>query len=175
MRLLINKTPLELWVQEVKRAEDCCSTVLNKDVEAYLVFLLMRFTNKPEITHQIVTTHFLESLNRRNYERKLGLQEVGDQCLILTGLFPKIAEKRHVKMSYFVDIGRSSYSAISHATNDLYGLLSTQFVIMMDVLQSLRQYSESSPDLLPLEAYDLWNEVGSRRAFKILQSYTRLK
>lgn len=175
MTLLVNKTSLELWVQEVKRAEDDCATVLNQDVEAYLVFLLMRFMNKPEIANQIVTTNFLESLHQGSSERELSLQRVGDQCLILTGLFPRVAEKRHVKMTYFIDIGRASYFAISHKTNDLYGLLATQFVVIMDVLQSLRQYSKSTPDLLPMEAYDLWHEAGSHRALKILKSYTQAK
>jgi hypothetical protein len=105
-------------------------------------------------------------------QRQQLLQEVGDKCLIYTGLFPKIAEKRLVQLSYFVKLGQSSYATISKSHNDLYQGLAKQFVSLMDVLQSLRQYSNKYPDLLPMEAYDLWNDTGSLRGLKILKQYT---
>lgn len=76
--------------------------------------------------------------------------------------------KKLVKISYFVDLGRSAYTSISYDTNNLFKLLAFQFVGLMDVLQSIRPH----PDLLPLEAYEQWQEVGSQRALKILREYT---
>ena len=102
-------------------------------------------------------------------QRTVSLQHVGDQCLLYAGLFPKIAQRRHVKISYFVDIGRSAYISISHKANDLFESLALQFVVLMDVLQSIQQ-----PDLMPLEAYDQWNTVGSKRALRILQEYSKI-
>jgi hypothetical protein len=66
-------------------------------------------------------------------------------------------------------LGRVAYAAISKTADDLYGALSLEFVLLADVLQSIRP----TADLQPLEAYDQWNETGSRRALKILQSYTQ--
>ena len=169
MGLLINSTSLILWQDVIKYAENRCSITLEEELETYLISLLVRYTNKPDIAKHIVATAFLEALQKREpHQRHLCLQHVGDQCLLFSGLFPRIIEKRHVKISYFVDLGRSAYAALSNKTNDLYGSLAIQFVVLMDVLQSIRH----SSDLLPLEAYDQWAEVGSRRALKILQEYT---
>ncbi|HLB42139.1 MAG TPA: hypothetical protein VJN02_04685 [Gammaproteobacteria bacterium] len=169
MDLLISTTSLVLWQDVVKHAENRCSITLRHELETYLISLLIRYTNQPEATRQIAATAFLNALQLSECERQVSLQRVGDQCLLFTGLFPRIAEKRHVKINYFVDLGRSAYAAISHTGNDLYASLALQFVVLMDVLQSIRPHS----DLLPLEAYEQWNELGSQRALKMLKEYTR--
>ncbi|OGT42287.1 MAG: hypothetical protein A3F42_04675 [Gammaproteobacteria bacterium RIFCSPHIGHO2_12_FULL_37_34] len=169
MDLLTSTTPLNLWQDVIKNAENRCSITLKDELEVYLISLLMRYTNQPEAAKHIAATAFLNALHQHHAERQVTLQRVGDQCLLFTGLFPRIAERRHVKINYFVDIGRSAYAAISHTTNDLYGSLALQFVVLMDVLQSIRPYS----DLLPLEAYEQWNELGSKRARQALYDYTK--
>jgi hypothetical protein len=93
--------------------------------------------------------------------------------LLFSGLFPKIAEKRLVKISYFVNMGQSAYGTLARTHHDLYASLAKQFVTLMDVLQSVRRHTSDFPDLLPLQAYDLWNETGSKRALRILKQYTQ--
>lgn len=168
MNLLTNKSSLILWHEVVRGAEIRCSVALHDELRAYLISLLIRYSNKPEVVKQIFATAFLKAMQSREIERHASLQHVGDQCLIFAGLFPHVAEKRNVKISYFVDLGRSAYSGISRKTNDLFSSLAIQFVVLMDVLQSIRP----TPDLLPLEAYDQWNEVGSQRALQLLREYT---
>lgn len=173
MTLLLNSTtPLSLWHEMIHEAESVCETVLKEELESYLVFLLMRFTNKPQFSKHILATEFLAGLKKPANQQEYALQNVGDQCLIYTGLFPKHAVRRHVKVSYFINLGQSAYSNISRTKNDLYSLLSNHFVSLMDILQAMRQYSKKNPDLLPLEAYDLWQETGSKRALTILKQYT---
>lgn len=169
MALLINETSLILWHEVIKTAEDRCSIVLNDDLEAYLTSLLIRYSNKPEVAQQIFAKAYLEALQQRDNQRNVSLQNVGDQCLLFAGLFPHHAEKRHVKITYFVDLGRTAYAAISKTANDLYWVLALQFVALMDVLQSIRE----SPQLLPLDAYEQWDKLGSKRALQILQSYSK--
>jgi hypothetical protein len=41
----------------------------------------------------------------------------------------------------------------------------------MDILQSIR--IQNLPDLKPIEAYDLWNDAGSKRALKVLNQYSK--
>lgn len=168
MNLLMKSTSIALWQDVVKTAEDHCSITLKEDLEAYLVSLLVRFTNKPEIAKQILASSFLEALNLRENQRIASLKQVGDQCLIFAGFFPRLAEKRNVKLNYFVDLGQSAYGTISRNANDLYWSLAIQFVGLMDILQSIRH----APDLLPLEAYEQWEQVGSQRALRMLQQYT---
>lgn len=170
MGLLTGNTPL-LWQDLVKHAEDRCAITLQEELEAYLVTLLSRYTNRPEVAKQIFATAFLEALSLSESQRHVSLQHVGDQCLLFAGLFPRVAQKRLVRVSYFVDLGRSAYAAISNKTNDIYDLLALQFVVLMDVLQSLR---EPPHPLMPIEAYEQWQEIGSKRALKILQEYSSI-
>lgn len=168
MGLLIHATPNALWQSVIQSAVAECDLNLSPHLEAYLISLLMRYTNKPEVVQQIFATAFLEALQTETSLRNASLKDVGDQCLLFAGLFPQVAERRHVKLIYFVDIGRSAYTAMSNEANGLFTALALQFVPLMDILQSIRHH----PQLLPLEAYEQWQELGSKRALKILQSYT---
>lgn len=172
MEILTNSTPLALWHDIIHKAEATCSIALQEELEAYLVFLLMRYCDKPEQFKQIIATQFLESLKMTSKKGEIYLQEVGDKCLLYSGLFPGLAEKRLVKISYYVNLGQSAYGRISKDNNDLYYRLARHFVPLMDILQSVRVDSENHPDLLPLQAYELWNETGSKRALSILKQYT---
>ena len=158
-----------LWRDLIKGAEDRCEVNLQHEIESYLVQLLIRFTSHTEIGQEIMATSFLDAINEQQAPCRYSLAHVGDQCLLLSGLFPGIAERRHVKISYFVDLGRSAYATISDTTSDLYGSLALQFVVLTDILQSVNE----SKTLMPMEAYDLWQELGSKRAFKILQEQTK--
>ncbi len=156
-----------LWRDAIKGAEDRCQVNLRVEIESYLVDLLIRFTNKPELARAAMATAFLEAQLASDVQRRYSLADVGDQCLLLSGLFPGVAEKRHVKISYFVDLGRSAYANISGRATDLYGCLAMQFVMLMDVLQSVNQRQI----LMPIQAHELWEDVGSQRALKVLRSY----
>jgi hypothetical protein len=169
MGIVIGSPTIVLWQDLVKAAEARCSVDLTEDLECYLVSLLMRYLDKPEVAKQVFATAFLEALQLQKRERQVTMQHVGDQCLLYAGLFPRAAEKKRVKVVYFVDLGRSAYSAVSKNTNDLFSSLAMEFVVLMDVLQSIAL----RPELLPLEAYDQWKELGSKRSLQILQEYTR--
>lgn len=169
MSLLTNENQTALWRDVIKHAEQKCAVTLKSDLEAYLVTLMIRYTNQPEVARQVLATALLEALDKRKSERGLLLQQVGDQCLLFAGLFPQITAKKHVKINYFVDMGRLAYGAISHGASDLFGSLAFQFVLLMDVLQSIRPENT----LMPIEAYEQWESLGSRRAFNALQQYSR--
>lgn len=166
-------TPTALWFDIIHEAETNCRTRLNEELEAYLVFLLSRYMTKPDVIKDIIASKFLDGLQLLPRAREKVMQEVGDECLIFSGLFPHIAAKRLVKVSYFIRLGQAAYDVISKKHNDVYHLLAREFVPLMDVLQSIRCYSRQSVDLMPLEAYELWNESGSQRAFKVLSQYSQ--
>jgi hypothetical protein len=170
MKIILSTTPMSLWYDIIQDAEGSCAIALKHELEAYLVLLLMRYTNQPNMIKKVIATELLNGLKQPSKQREQTLQEVGDTCLLFSGLFPKIAQKRLVKISYFVNLGQTAYSAISHSEEDVYDLLANQFVPVMDVLQSIRQHAKNS--LLPFEAYDLWNDTGSQRALRVLKEYT---
>ena len=172
MKLLTGSTPIALWRDIIHDAEAVCDAPLQEELESYLVFLMVRYTDKPDIVKQVVAVDFLQGMSLNTNARDIALQDVGDRCLLLSGLFPSIAQKKRVKMSYFVDLGRGAYDTLSKKNDDLYQLLAKQFVTLMDVLQCIRLHSKEFPDLLPLQAYELWNETGSQRALSVLRQYT---
>ena len=108
MKLLVNSSTIALWHDVIHEAETSCDVLLKEELESYLVFLLARYTNKPEVANKIIATEFLQQPKQGSSKRQLALQDVGDQCLIFSGLFPKLAEKRLVKISYFIHIGQVS-------------------------------------------------------------------
>jgi hypothetical protein len=172
MNILISSTSLALWHDIIHEAESACSVALEEEVESYLVFLMMRYLTRPEIANQIMANEFLSGMQLAAMQRELVLQRVGDKCLLFSGLFPKLVEKRSVKIGYFVNLGRSAYGMLAKNQHDVYKILSKQFVTLMDVLQSIRHYTKDCTDLLPLQAYELWNETGSQRALAVLSRYT---
>ncbi|HSW70687.1 MAG TPA: hypothetical protein VLH77_01760, partial [Gammaproteobacteria bacterium] len=99
---------------------------------------------------------FLEGVNRPQHQKGVILQTVGDQCLLITGLFPAAAEKRRVKVRYYIELGQIAYEVISRKNNDIFSLLSQQFVLLMDVLQSFRPYT---PKTMLAPAYLEWIET----------------
>ena len=82
MALMIRETSLIQWHEVVKMAEDRCSIMLNEDLEAYLISLLMRYSNKPEVAQQVFAKAYLEALQQHERQRSVSLQNVGDQCLL---------------------------------------------------------------------------------------------
>jgi len=172
MKLLVSATPVSLWQEVIHEAEATCDITLQDELEAYLTLLLVRYTTKSDISQNLMAPKFLQGIECNKKERELALQSVGDNCLIFSGFFPGIAEKRLVKISYFTNMGRTAYATISEKQSDIYSSLSEHFISLMDVLQSVRIYSHQYPDLLPIQAYDLWNETGSQRALKVLKQYT---
>jgi hypothetical protein len=172
MKVIVNATSIGLWQEIICEAEAACATPLKAELEYYLAAMLIRYMNKPEIAKEVMASRFLESIKHSPKQRQFALQQVGDTCLLFSGLFPGMAEKRLVKISYFVNLGRSAYANISSTSNDLYDLLTQEFVPLMDVLQSIRKHSTDYPELLPLQAYDLWQEANSQRALKVLKQYT---
>ncbi|MES2218550.1 MAG: hypothetical protein V4501_09080 [Pseudomonadota bacterium] len=173
MKVLVNSTPVALWQTIIHDAEIDCATTLPQELEAYVVMLMMRYMDKPELAREVIATQLLEGLNQRASAREARLQKVGDICLLFSGLFPGMAEKRLVKISYFINLGRGAYATMSRTSNDIFGLLAQQFVAIMDILQSAGQHAQQYPQLMPLQAYELWNECGSQRALRALKQYTQ--
>ena len=173
--LILNPTSTAQWLALVNEAEASTGCHLDEDTESYLVFLLMRHTGQDQLTAQIVGRDFLHGLNLPPHSRQQQLQDVGDHCLLFSGLFPQQAVRRRVKGSYFVDLGRTAYLEIADGCQlarsglkYMFSRLSHDFIALMDVLQGMRTMGGQCC-LQPLEAYDLWNDTGSKQALERLK------
>ena len=168
-RLILEPTPQAQWQALVHEAQSACDRQLDESLESYLVFLLMRFADRPECTARIMAEDYLKSQALQGEQRAGQLREVGDHCLLFSGLFPQLAERRLVPVSYFVNIGRASYQQLSASLDrgwsTVYNHLHEAFVVLMDILHAMRGLGGETA-LTPFQAMDLWQDTGSRRCYE---------
>lgn len=150
---------------------------LGEELQSYLVFLLMRYTNATQLSEGALAIEYLTSLKISGKLGEARLCEVGDKCLIYSGLFPQRAEQKRVRISYFVHLGESAYSVLATSSAGVratvYANLAEHFVILMDILQTTRELSSETPTLQPIQAMELWNDTGSLHARAALAHYTQ--
>ncbi|MGD8312609.1 MAG: hypothetical protein PVJ66_08435 [Gammaproteobacteria bacterium] len=168
-KLILEPTSQAQWLALLHEAESACDRHLDETLESYLVFLLMRFTDKPHCTARIMARDYLESQRLHGELRAERLRDVGDHCLLFSGMFPQLAERRLVRVSYFVDLGRSSYRQLSDVLDrgwaTVYQHLSEAFIVLMDILHAMRAL-DGEGVLTPIQAMDLWSDTGSRRCYQ---------
>ena len=167
------------WQGLVREAQRAAQTELDEQLESYLVFLLMRFMGDTRVAARVLALDYLEGMQAAGSERQLRLRDVGDRCLLVSGLFPQRAVRRRVSVGYFVRLGRGAYGHLAERLEsslaDLYIRLEKGFVVLMDTLHALRDLDVETraPVLTPLQAFDLWQETGSRSALRELRLATR--
>lgn len=175
--LILHPTPTAQWQALVGEAERASSIRLSEELESYLVFLLMRFSEHPEIAHSILANDFLESLYKIKLAKQETLRDVGDKCLLFAGLFPGRARKRRVRISYYVDLGKTAYFSLSDSylnnLSSLFASLGDQFVGLMDILHTMRELTSQQTFLDLLQAEELWNDIKSQHALKTLRSQSQ--
>ncbi len=173
LKLITEPNELSQWHTLIQQAEQNYGCTLNETMESYLVFTLMRFMRQHNIGAQALAMDYLKAQRLPNALRHNQLRDVGDHCLILSGLFPQRADKRLVRVSYYVNLGRTAYQHLAeqiHQTSaELYHQLADTFVLLMDLLQTIRAFN--SPALQPIQAHELWSDTGSRRAFTVLNDH----
>jgi len=167
-QLIIDSSELSQWHRLVQEAEQDYGCQLDEAMQSYLVFTLMRFTKNSQLNSKALALDYLSSHHLPERLRHEQLRNIGDQCLLVSGLYPQSAEKRLVSADYYVNLGRAAYFHISTVTQkgiaELYQQLAESFVLLMDLLLTIRQYS--SPALQPIAALELWHQTGSRAALK---------
>lgn len=175
-RMIVEPTEAAGWHRAVTEAAQQAACPLDPDRESYLVFLLMRYLRRRDIARVVLALAYLRSQQIAGSARREALQEVGDLCLLFTGLFPEQAARRRVRLSYFVDMGRSAYSGVADSLSPragaLYADLAETFVSLADVLGALRQGEDRGQALGMLDAAERYLQTGSPVARRQLAGYT---
>ncbi|MCB1826862.1 MAG: hypothetical protein KDH94_00455 [Coxiellaceae bacterium] len=142
-------TTIAEWQALVAEAEVKTGYAFDEHLESYLVLTLDHYTKKDELISSVIALDFLKSTNIARPRDGALLREVGDQCLILSGLFPERALKKNVSLTYFIGMGQQAYLALTDNRlkesfdPELYNSLSHNFVGLMDLLHSMRSNSEN--------------------------------
>lgn len=174
-RILDQPGDTSLWQALVAEAAALSGVQLDEELESYLVFTLMRYLRRPDMAQRILALDFLEAFQHTLPQRSEALRDVGDQCLLFSGLFPRRAERRRVRVSYYVSLGRSAYQNLADSlskTADLFARLAEDFIAAMDTLQAIRVLGQQTTGLLPAQAYELWQDTASRQAYAELVRQT---
>lgn len=173
--LILHANATALWHTMLSEAQKSSAIYLKEDLESYLVLLLMRFTDEPSIASSVLGLEFLKGCQQRDLQKHYyQLRDVGDKCLLFSGLFPGRAVKKRVKLGYFVKLGQTAYSTLSQyidVQEELFVRLCVEFPKMMDVLQAMRESSDSTVNLL--QSLELWHETGSQLAWARLCEATK--
>lgn len=174
-RIVLEPTSTAQWHALVSEAEAACECRLGEELESYLVFLLMRFAARPDLASRVMALEFLRSMRAQGALQAEQLRDVGDQCLLYSGLYPERAERRLVRVGYYVDMGRSAYGLLAerlrHAAAEVYARLSEGFVSLRDVLSAMREMDPQAA-LDPLAQAEIWLETGSEHARRRLAEVT---
>ncbi len=157
--LILHPTDISQWYALVSEAEASTQIVLNENTESYLVFLLQRFSQSPQLAESILAIDFLESMSCIGKKQIEKLIVVGDKSLLLSGLFPGVAQKRNVTLDYYVDMGKAAYLSVSELQSkpesELYLDLSKHFPNLQTILQAIRgdyqQFNHPDPKFLKID------------------------
>lgn len=174
-QLILEPTSTAQWHALVSEAEAAAACSLDETLESYLVFLLMRFAARPDLAGRVMAVEYLRGATSTGQAQVNQLRDVGDQCLLFSGFYPQLAERRHVRISYYVDLGRGAYGLLAerlrHASAEIYQRLCEGFVALMDVLHAMRAL-DGDHTLAALQAHELWADTGSQAAWKQLRAVT---
>lgn len=149
---------LQEWVMFVKKGENRAEIPLGVELESFLVFTLMRFTQRVDFFSFNLGVEYLNAISDQHVRRQgLSLSEIADMCLIHAGLFPERYKKIGIHPSYFRNIGCSALDSLAstfarrkqkgHAS--LYKTARDAFPFMAEVLLATRE------DTNYLERYSL--------------------
>lgn len=142
---IVGKHDMNAWYQLINAAKAQCGYDFAEGLDHYLVLTLNAFLQDTGIANNVLALAYLENMRQQaSHLSARNLRHVGDQCLLISGLFPERAQKRNVSLEYYVDMGKNCYLQLANASphlklnNGLFYELGIHFVGLMDILNTLR-------------------------------------
>src|SRR3989338_7164274 len=112
---ILTGTELKLFNHAVLEGERRSGRKLGDAIAAFLVLTLFRQMRKGEFAEFTENlADYMIAAASKNLPGIAVLRNVGDSALILTGLFPRHADRRNVSPGYYVSVGQSAYRKAGH-------------------------------------------------------------
>ena len=147
MQTLTTGAAAQLWQALIREAGQRSATTLDETAESYLVFTLIRHSRDAWLTGRTMALELLDGMAHAGSLRDERLRDVGDRCLLITGLFAGQTARRRVSAGYYIDLGRGAYRELGEADRSalarLYAQLADRFASLVAVLRQVR------PNALP--------------------------
>ncbi len=173
----------EFFYHSLKQAQAEEGVELNPFVEFYVMNLLSRLTT-PSIwqtmTEQEVCSLaelYLQSLGCVPVKQADILRQVGDWCLFVSGFFPDSVARQLVDESYYINLGRASYSRLTvpplpyflNLDQDVFVHLCGQFIPIVNLLARISEQAQMQAATDILRIYERWLARGREKDKKILE------
>lgn len=141
-KLILHPTETSQWHALLIEAQANTDCLLEEDIESYMVFLLMRFSQTPALANSVLAMDFMDLIDIEGSRKIDLLQELGDKSLLFSGLYPGLAQKKRVSVDYFVDMGKNAYFSVaaldSAKGSELFAALGDNFMMMKTVLAEMQ-------------------------------------
>ena len=127
------------WYHALCDLQHETDTVLPLEIEYYLTHVLINSTTQISLIDSLVGEDFLENLHQCTGKNQW--PELGNKCLIITGVFPQWANHRCRSKNYVAQMGKLAYqqAALIHfgAQKKIYEHLSEHFDDLSSFLNKL--------------------------------------
>lgn len=162
MDLLLQRNTTALWHYLIQDAQKDRQIYLTEPLEIYLVDLLTRFCERPEMADSVLGLEFLQiQLHEDRAQQEYALRDLGDKCLLFAGLFPGRAERKHIGLSYFVHLGKEAYQSLACMNRTtLFEGLCREFISLREVLAATRPQQDL------LQTIDLWQDTHDAQVYE---------
>lgn len=170
MQLALYTQETTNWYSLLNQAQADSGFYLDGDVEKYLVYVLSCLSNGG--IH--VPCGDDDSMQSKRDQRLTRIRKIGEQCLTVAGLFPDHANRTGVPLMYMMEKGRNAFQELASALPDagVYAFLGEHFMKVTDLLQRLGEYCGENHSLDLIQACELWQEIGSRYGWAVIQNST---
>lgn len=167
------QSPLEFFKEQVEAACERQHLHPQPLTSYYVVSLLSEFAQGgPAAAGEAVGGNeplgvkLLRALHSGGTTQRLGLKQVGDASLFISGFFSDSLRRSLVDIDYYVTLGGYAYRSLGHGDDSLSPIfveLSDKFVAFVDVLSEVSARASLTNDADLLRLYEKWVRTGSRR------------
>lgn len=112
-RIEIFSNDAATWHQLIQESKERHQLSCDPQIDHYLALMLEACNQNKLPLNRNIAQHFLLAAQTEGRVGIRRLQSVGDQCLLIAGMFPHLIERKQVNARYIDDIGRIAYHSIA--------------------------------------------------------------
>jgi hypothetical protein len=157
MNVILPSNRLAEWYEMLQISKQHTGIMLDEHVESYVILTLDGYLQDQLITDYTLAIEFIEAINLKKTQSRSMLRDIGDRCLILSGLFERRSERLNVSSDYFCEIGQQAYLNLAsfhklHIDPELFWKMAKYFVSISKLLQSIRVLNQCDAIVLKTDS-----------------------
>ena len=144
-----NRKSLDIWQIQIDRALKESNLSLENYTKSYLAQVLnQQMLNQDLVGHNAISRLWLDALEEKNFNKKK-IQDTGDRCLIICGLFPNQAQIRNTSITHYITIGKTAYASLANHNanpsieNSLFLELNHKFIAISQTIAIMKRLKKN--------------------------------